>query len=196
MSTIDNNTVRANKSLIQRTKYQLTFNRIPDVSFFCQRVTLPGLQLNSTEQPTPFINRPVAGEKLIHENLDIVWLLEEDMVSWEEIHKWMTGIGLQTGYEDFNKLSTISRITTPNAINRNLSGGTQKLDVQKMIYSDATLTVLSTQNNPRLRFKFHDCFPIALDNIIFDSEANADEIVTCTSSFRFFYYEIERIPNG
>lgn len=59
--------------------------------------------------------------------------------------------------------------------------------------AQAVLTVYSNQNNPRFRIKFYDIFPLSLGDIEFDTRASADDHVTSRASFRFNYFDIERI---
>lgn len=166
-------------SLLQPSKFQLSFKRLPDVQYFCQKADIPSVSLNALEQPTPFKNKPVAGNKITYETLDIEFLLEETMNSWKEIYTWMTDLGLLTGYQDYRNLGTLA--------NNIKSQFKTKADQ----YSDATLTVLSTQNNPKLRFQFFDCFPVHLGRVSFDTTASPDQVtMTCTASFAMFYYSM------
>ena len=58
-------------------------------------------------------------------------------------------------------------------------------------YSDATLTVLSSLNNPILRVKFYNMFPITLSDIIFDSAQSADDIISADAVFMYDYFDFE-----
>ena len=60
-------------------------------------------------------------------------------------------------------------------------------------YSDATLTVLSALNNPIVRIKFTNVFPITLNDIGFDTSLSADTIITADATFMYDYYEFEEI---
>lgn len=165
-------------SLLQPTKFQLSFKRLPDVQYFVQKFTLPGGSIQALEQPTPFKNRPVPGNKLSYETLTITFLVEETMNSWNEIHTWLKNLGIETDYQDYRNLRRMINVAKDDAFPQ---------------YSDATLTVLSTQNNPRIRFNFKDCFPVRLGNIEFDTEQSAEDVMKCEAEFAFFYYELERI---
>ncbi len=58
---------------------------------------------------------------------------------------------------------------------------------------DAILTVLSNQNNPKLRVKYSNVFPISLGDIEFDTRLSANEHISALASFRFDYYNIEML---
>lgn len=58
---------------------------------------------------------------------------------------------------------------------------------------DAVLTVLSNLNNPKLRVKYSNVFPISLGDIEFDTRLSANEHISAVASFRFDYYNIDVI---
>ena len=60
-------------------------------------------------------------------------------------------------------------------------------------YSEASLTIFTNKNNPNLMIHFRDLFPISLSSIPFDVELNADTIITATASFKFAYFDLERV---
>lgn len=167
-----------NTSLLQPTKFQLAFKRLPDVQYFLQKFTLPGGSIQALEQATPFKNRPIPGNKLSYETLTITFLVEESMNSWDEIHTWLKGLGIEEGYKDYRDLRRAINVASNDPFPQ---------------YSDATLTILSTQNNPRIRFNFLDCFPVRLGDIDFDTKMNADDVITCEAEFAFFYFTKENI---
>lgn len=57
----------------------------------------------------------------------------------------------------------------------------------------AILTVYSNQNNPRFRIKFMDIFPLSLGDIEFDTTLSAEDHLSAKASFRFNYFDIERL---
>jgi len=57
------------------------------------------------------------------------------------------------------------------------------------------LTVLSSLNNPILRIKFINAFPITLSDIIFDTRQSAEDIITADVVFMFDYFNIESLDN-
>ena len=85
-------------------------------------------------------------------------------------------------------------------VNENLSAWTV---IQKWLFDnttnqnyhyknvDATLTIYSNQNNPKIRIKYSNVFPVSLGDLEFDTTLSAENHINCTASFRFDYYEIE-----
>jgi hypothetical protein len=47
------------------------------------------------------------------------------------------------------------------------------------------------QNNPKLRIKYLNIFPISVGDLEFDTTLSAEEHVIATASFRYDLFEIE-----
>ena len=159
-----------NHNLAQGSKFMLAFPRLPNLSFFCKSVNLPGVTLGSTEQPTPFLDVPVAGIKLEYETLNATFLVDEPFKTWESIYNWMSGNLLEF---------PIPQQGVP-AVS------------EKAIYSDAILYVYTNKNNPSFLVKFTDLFPISLSSVQFSTEESAETVMTADVVFKFAYYKIER----
>lgn len=57
----------------------------------------------------------------------------------------------------------------------------------------AILTIYSNQNNPKFRIKYNDIFPLNLSDIEFDTTLSAEDHLISRASFRFNYFDIERL---
>ena len=61
------------------------------------------------------------------------------------------------------------------------------------IYHDAILTINTNANIPNVRVKFHNCHPISLGSVRFSVSETADTIITSDVTFRYDYFDFERI---
>jgi hypothetical protein len=163
-----------NRSFLQPTKYQLEFARSPHMTYFCQAANLPGLSLNEVPRSTPFVDLFVPGEKAIYDTLNITFLVDEDLRSWFEIHDWIRGL---TFPENFTEYKTTILEAGPF--------GKQ--------YSDCAMTILTNSNKPNIRIKFKDCFPTTISSVIFSSQDTSKNVLTADATFRFSYFNVERI---
>ena len=50
--------------LASPTQFKFQILKLPKVEYFCTAVNLPGLSLNTVQQPTPLADIPLPGEKL------------------------------------------------------------------------------------------------------------------------------------
>ena len=174
-----------NLSLAQSTKFKLSFSKLPYVTYFCSSVNIPGVSMTPTQQATPFSDLPVPGDKIQYETFDVSFLIDEDYRSWFTIHDWIRGVTFPTSYEEYRNLK-LNNTTYPQ--NR-----TMVLSTETPQYSDAILTIYTNKNNPNLRIKFKDCFPISLSSVRLSAQESADVILNGDVSFKFAYYDIERV---
>lgn len=171
-----------NTNLLQTTKYRLTFDRLPGISYFCQAANVPGVSLTEVPRVTPFIDLYVPGEKMIYDTFNITFLIDEDMRAWTELHDWVRGMTFPTNFQEYVDLARTAK--TPYIRNQ---------EKPRPQYSSAILTLYTNKNNPSFRVKFVDLFPTSLGSILFSAQDSAENIALADATFRFSYFEYERI---
>ena len=72
-------------------KFQLT--KLPKVEYFTTACNIPGITLSSALQPTPLKDIPIPGDTVEFNDLEITFLVDENLENYREIHGWMYGIG-------------------------------------------------------------------------------------------------------
>lgn len=177
----------SNVDLLQSTKFRVVFDRLPGVTYFCQTANLPGVSLTEIPVPTPFVELYYPGEKIIYDTFNITFLVDEDLRAWTELHDWIRGITFPTGFEEYVNLARSS----PSTNIRSTFG--QKPPP----YSTGIMTVYTNKNNPNFRIKLIDLFPTNVGSLMFNVSDTAENIVTADATFRFSYFEYERLrgPN-
>lgn len=168
----------ANPNFLQPNKFILTFSRLPNIQYFCQTVTVPGISMSEIPQFTPFVDAYLPGEKAIYDLLNVTFMVDENMTSWKEVHDWIRAMTFPENFEEYKNLANLN----PNRA--------QKLKPQ---YSDAKIVLLSSSNNPVIEFKFYDVFPTSVSTIILSSQETPDNPVTADATFRYTYYDIKYI---
>tara|TARA_Y100000996_G_scaffold328988_1_gene265105 strand:- start:5102 stop:5608 length:507 start_codon:yes stop_codon:yes gene_type:complete len=162
----------SNLNYLQPTSYKLTIDRenYPNLEYFAQSVTHPGMIMNPVEMPYKQLSGiPFTGAKLTYNELSANLILDENLSSYDEMYNWM------------RRLLTQEEIP---AIKRNFK--------TKVVptYSDIVVSILSSHNNKTKQIKYIDCIPIALGDITFESTATGTEFVTFAISFRFSYFDL------
>jgi hypothetical protein len=165
------------QSLFHPSKFSLQFNRIANTVLMCTKVDLPGASIETINQPTPWINLPVPGNKLTFDPLTVTFLVDVNLNSWSDIFNWMFGVS-GTSFSDYANLANNATSNTTGATTYGV----------RPPYSDGTLTLYSPKNNPILRFQFFDLFPIVLSPLEFDYSQSADQQIVATATFRYSYY--------
>jgi hypothetical protein len=156
---------------------------IPQVVYTCQKVTLPSLDFSAAIHSNPRLDYAVPGEKLNYGDLRISFIVSEDMQNFKEIYNWMLGMADHTGGSKFQELYDARRYKATSGIDR-----INKYNVQ---FSDATLVVLNSNNNPITKIKFNSIFPISLSAMNFDSTVSSIQYITCDCVFKYTTFEIE-----
>lgn len=167
-----------NTNILQPTKFILTFDRIGSVQFFCQSVNLPGINLGQAPINTPAGDVFAPGNKIIYNPLNVHFILDETLDGWQQIHAWFRSIASPESFQERKRLTDIQNAYSSTKLTS---------------YSDATLTVLSALNNPILRIKFTNMFPITLSDVVFDTTQSAEDIMTGDATFMFDYFTFEKI---
>jgi len=166
------------------TKFKFSIVKLPKVEYFCTQVNLPGIAIaDNYSQPTPFRDIPLPGEKLTYEPLSVTFLVDENLENYQEIHGWLRGLGFPGGHAEFKKLldggaDRFPTSTKPVALWH--TGG---------LFSDATLNILTSKNNPVTEVRFSDCFPISLSSLQYNQQATDTDYLTATVTFNYKLYD-------
>ena len=125
-----------NRNFLQPTGFKFTLNRSPKTSFFCQSANIPGMTLGVAAQPTYLRDIPTPGDKIEFEDLNLRFLVDENLENYMEIYTWIRGLGFQSR----------QKYTRPNA-RKYQDKGRAAREIRGMdIYSDEPmfLTALKT----------------------------------------------------
>ena len=177
MSATDNQP--ENNNFLSPLGFRFIVKKLPLVNFFCQSASLPSVSLTETEIPNPLIRIPLAGTKLTYAPLDIRFRVDEDMKNYLEIYNWLLGLGTP---EDSSQYATLN--TASNA--RPTAG-----DAMKGVFSDGSIVIMTSSQNPNLRISFVDLYPINLSPLQFDVTGSdvAYLEADCTLNYRQFTVE-------
>jgi T4-like virus tail tube protein gp19 len=172
-----------NQNPAQSTKFQLHFDRLPDMMFFCHTANLPGLSLSPVPLQTLFVELTSPGDKITYDDLEISFIVNEDYKSWQSVHDWIRGMTFPTQFEEYIQLKNQNKGFVQSNKGANISPQ----------FSDAYLSIYTNKNNELMKIKFVDCYPTSLSGVDFNTENNADNIIYATAKFKFSYYNIIRV---
>lgn len=158
------------KNLFTATRFAFTLTRLPSFEFFVQSLTLPGPTISITEQVNPFRAIQRAGDNVTYSELEVEFLVNEDLENWWAINQWIVGLGFPESYEEHRRV--IDNKT-----------------------SDGTINILDSAGNPKIRVEVQDMFPITLSPITFDSKDTNETPIVATASFAFQTYKFNYVNN-
>lgn len=157
--------------------FTFSITKLPNVSFFCQRVTVPNISLPAIEQMNPFSNRPIPGEIMQFSELSVQFLIDEEMRNYTSIFNWMVALGFPQSHDQYKSFVNVQNDGLYTELAKN--------------YSDGTLGILDSHNRAIRAFKFYDLFPISLDAVQFESTAMDVNYVLGNATFRYNYFTID-----
>ena len=173
----------SNRNFLSPVGFKFSLKRAPGVAFFCNQANIPSLDLGIAEQPTWLKNIDVPGDKIQFGDLTLRFLVDEDLVNYMELQRWISGLGYPEDMDEFLKLEgeTVMPSNFGNA-------GDQ-------IYSDGTLQILSSNLVPSFQVVFTDLFPYTLSTVMFDATDTDIEYFTADVSFKYTIYNLTDMEN-
>ena len=175
------------------TQFKFQIQKLPKVEYFTTACNIPGISLGNTVQPTPLADIPLPGDTISFSDLEITFLVDENLENYREIHGWMYGIGYPKSRTQFADLvgANKDRFPTQGKDSQTSDAGKVKYGATPLgpIFSDATLNVLSSKNRANIEVRFSDVFPVSLSSLNFDQAADDINYLTATVSFKYKIYE-------
>ena len=135
------------------------------------------------EQPSYLKDIPLPGDKIQFGDLNLRFLVDEDLVNFMEIQNWIRGLGFPESLAEFNDLKN-------EAILGPMGNSTED------VYSDGTLQILSSNLIPKFQVVFNDLFPYSLSTVTFDATDTDIEYFTADVAFKYTIYEITDLSNN
>ena len=177
----------ANRNYMSPLGFKLVLTKTPKVDFLCQSANIPSISMGTAIQPSYLKDIPVPGDKVLYDDLNVRFLVDEKMENYLAIHKWITGLGYPESLGQYNQLKTDDKRT-----DRRVNDSADPLYFQ---YSDATLQVLNSNYKPSVLINFKDAFPVSLSTLDFDVTTRDYNYFTAEVTFKYTIYNITD-PNG
>ena len=175
------------------TQFKFSILKLPKVEYFCTAVNIPGVELGTAEQATPLKVIPTPGTVLTYGDLEMSFLVDENLENYREIHGWLTGLGFPKDRSQFRALlaSGADRFPTSSGTNQETDAGKVKHGAGNVgaIYSDATLNILTSKNRSNIEVRFSDVFPVRLTGLDYDQQATDVSYLTASVTFNYKIFE-------
>jgi|TARA_R110000822_G_scaffold114913_1_gene246643 hypothetical protein len=199
--TITNSYLRQPTQLDYASPTQFKFNisKLPKVEYFCTAVNVPGISLNFVEQRTPLKDIPVPGEKLTYSDLEVSFLVDENLQNYQELHNWLTGLGFPEDNAEFKSLSDAGSDrfpTSSSAVSNEIGKVKYGAPSAGSTLSDATLMILTSKNNPVVEVRFADVFPISIGALQYNQQANDINYLSVNCVFKYSIYKFANVGSS
>jgi len=176
-----------NRNYMSPLGFKLILTKTPKVDFLCQSANIPGINMGTAVQPTYLKDIPVPGDKVLYDDLNIRFLVDEKMENYLALYNWITGLGYPESLEQFAQLKKTDFRTQPNV--------PADADKRYFEFSDATLQILSSNYKPSIHVNFVDAFPVSLSTLEFDASIADYNYFTAQATFKYTIFNITD-PSG
>ena len=178
------------------TQFRFQIQKLPEVQFFAQTINIPGISVEGLTQSSPLNQIAIAGSDLSYEDLTVSFLIDEEYRNYREVHDWLKGLSFPENHTQFQNLLSEGSDRMPRSQSRGVqteSGKIYPATPDAAIYSDATLTILSSKNNPQLEVRFRDVFPKTLGSVSLTTQDTEVAYLVADVTFGYKYYEFATI---
>ena len=149
--------------------FQFVVSALPQMNYFVTKASLPDFGYDSAMiQDNRFASIKHPASKLGFQNLEVSFLVDEDMGNWREISDWIKRTSVVDDHFDID----------PNT---------------KDHFCDGTLVITNSAMQPNIEVSFKNMFPIRITGFQFDSSITELTPYESTVTFAYDYYEIKKL---
>jgi len=163
-----------NRNFLAPVGFKFTLAKYPKVDFFSNSARIPEITLGTAIQPSYLKDIDVPGEKLTFGDLNIRFLVDENMENYMAVHNWLKGVGFPETPQQFKDQTTDS----------------DGLRDEKEVFSDGSLHILNSNFQDVAIVKFNDLFPVGLTSLEFDATETDINYFTAEATMRYTVYNI------
>ena len=175
------------------TQFKFQLLKLPKVEYFCTSVNIPGVSLSNVDIATPLKSIPVPGTILNYGDLEMSFLVDENLENYREIHGWLTGLGFPRDHKQAKTLVDAAKDRFPTGGKSDAITDAGKVTGSPMplgpVFSDATLNVLTSKNTANIEVRFSDMFPVSLSALNFNQQANDVDYLSASVTMKYKIYE-------
>lgn len=153
------------------TSFLVSVERLPNVEFFTQRAILPSVSMSAVTTPNPLKNLYNVPDHLEYAELDLSFILDENMNNYIEVLRWMEGISTPETLSQFDRLKK----------------------TKDGIVSDIVVILTNSHKNPHIEFRFKDAFPLTISPISLDITPGDIVNPEVTVTFRHNGFEVTQL---
>lgn len=185
----------SNLDFANSSQFRFQLLKTPNVEYFVNAVNIPGISMSGdAEINTRYKTIPFMGDTLVFGDLELSFIVNENLTNYREIHDWMIGIAYPKSNQQFiNAMNDELNNTKPGA-NQPITtdkSGTSRPPNPSVLKSDATLTILTNKNNPALRVNFKAVYPTSLSGLNYTTQNTDTEQLVANVTFKYNLYEFE-----
>ena len=164
----------ANRNFLSPLGFKFNLARAPKVDFFSNSANIPGINLGVAIQPTYLKDIPIPGDKLVFDDFNMRFNVDENLENYTIIQNWMRGLGYPESIYEYSEWKD----SDPNNPGQDPN------------ISDGTLIVYNSNFQPSTLVKFQGMFPTSLSAIDFDATQTDVQYAVASVTFKYVLYTI------
>jgi hypothetical protein len=149
----------------------ISIDRIPNVEFFTQQLTIPDVSTSPVEVANPLKALYATGDRLAYGDLDLSFVVDENMENYLEILNWLEGLGTPESTDQFKNL--------------------EKSDAG--LVSDIRVLIMNSHKNPNMEFLFTNAFPTSISSLELDLSSADIAYPKASVTFRYDDMKVQKI---
>ncbi len=182
----------------QSNQFKVYLPIFPLTEWFVVSCNIPGITMGQGVVPTPLTDVPFIGDKLTYDQFSMTFMVDEKLKNFIELHDWLVNMAAPQKNQQFMArtsdyvLDTGQRTkfyTDIEGVSTEMTGNTS----DRELYCDIQIFILSSKNNPVVKFTLQNAFPVSLSALDYSSQDTDTTYVTCNVSFAFPFYTIESL---
>lgn len=183
---VDSETVSSNMNFLAPTQFVFTMTSIRNVAFTCQTANIPNITLGQSPIATRLSDFNIPGDTATYGELIVTFLVDEDMVNYKSLHDWIRKVGTAVDTDEYDEYIRSQRARRTDSEN------VKPLPISPTM-SDATLSIMDSNNNANIEIRFTDLFPVSLEGIQFDITDTSMPYLTAAATFQYKHYDIVKL---
>lgn len=164
------------KNFLSPVGFKFLIERIPTVEFFCQTVNIPEISIGNRTIETRVKAYDTPGDKMTFGDLNLTFMINENMDNYYEVYKWLKGLSNPKEEEEFHRY--LQGVVEPG----------RPSNFQKAT-TDARLLVLDSNMNTVTSVVFMNIFPVSLSGVRLTADATDIDYVTADVTFKYTLLE-------
>ena len=163
-----------NRNYLSPVGFKFTLAKEPKVAFFCNNARIPDISMESQSQPSYLKTLDIPGNKVTYGDLNLRFLVDENLENYMAIHNWITGLGFPETPLEYLELTT----------------NDEGIRDPKEAFSDGSLHILNSNYKDTAIVKFNDLFPVSLSSLDFEATNTDIQYFTADATFKYTIYNI------
>jgi hypothetical protein len=154
-------------------EFKILIKRLPNVEFFTQRAMVPSISTSPVQQPTRFNPIFTTPDQVNFSNLDISFIIDEQMSNYREIFNWIVSTTMTENHDRFSRLKKS----------------------QDGLFSDISVIILNSKKNPNIEVTYKNCFPISLSDVQLNTTDSDITYPEATATFQYDTFAINPLTS-